>query len=151
MWMSLVMLSWCFYASGVFPPTMSTPYIPSTPGNYSVAQPITAVSSGPEVIFSGKHNGISIYFSRILGSVSVTVRSSCYDINRRVYIEWICYVIRFRNIWDGSLAMEKIINTGNQTVTIVSMETLFNSETHNFIWWMTNTDLWFHLPTEITL
>lgn len=77
-------------APGVFPPTVSTPYIPSTPGNYSVAQPITAMSSGPEVIFSGKHNGIGIYFSRILG-----------------------------NIWDGSLAMEKIINTGNQTVTIL--------------------------------
>ncbi|XP_065120565.1 nuclear pore complex protein Nup155 isoform X1 [Paramisgurnus dabryanus] len=75
---------------GVFPPTVSTPYIPFTPGNYGGAPPITAVSSGPEVIFSGKHNGISIYFTRILG-----------------------------NIWDGSLAMERIINNGNQTVTIL--------------------------------
>ncbi|XP_056593188.1 nuclear pore complex protein Nup155 isoform X1 [Triplophysa dalaica] len=77
-------------APGFFLPNVSTPYVPSSPGNYSGAQPITAMSSGPEVIFSGKHNGISIYFSRILG-----------------------------NIWDGSLAVEKIINTGNQTVTIL--------------------------------
>uniref|UniRef100_A0A672MKD2 Nuclear pore complex protein Nup155-like n=1 Tax=Sinocyclocheilus grahami TaxID=75366 RepID=A0A672MKD2_SINGR len=52
---------------GMFPPTVSTPYIPATPMSMS-----GAVSSGPEVIFSGKHNGISIYFTRILGSVSVT-------------------------------------------------------------------------------
>uniref|UniRef100_A0A672MK31 Nuclear pore complex protein Nup155-like n=1 Tax=Sinocyclocheilus grahami TaxID=75366 RepID=A0A672MK31_SINGR len=54
---------------GMFPPTVSTPYIPATPMSMS-----GAVSSGPEVIFSGKHNGISIYFTRILGSVSVTVK-----------------------------------------------------------------------------
>uniref|UniRef100_A0A7N8YQ27 Nuclear pore complex protein Nup155 n=1 Tax=Mastacembelus armatus TaxID=205130 RepID=A0A7N8YQ27_9TELE len=40
-----------------------------------------------QVIFSGKHNGICIYFARILG-----------------------------NIWDGSLAIEKVISKGNQTL-----------------------------------
>uniref|UniRef100_A0A673MB33 Nuclear pore complex protein Nup155-like n=1 Tax=Sinocyclocheilus rhinocerous TaxID=307959 RepID=A0A673MB33_9TELE len=53
---------------GMFPPNMSTPYVPATPMSPSVA----VTSSGPEVIFSGKHNGISIYFTRILGSVSLT-------------------------------------------------------------------------------
>uniref|UniRef100_A0A672MKD5 Nuclear pore complex protein Nup155-like n=1 Tax=Sinocyclocheilus grahami TaxID=75366 RepID=A0A672MKD5_SINGR len=70
---------------GMFPPTVSTPYIPATPMSMS-----GAVSSGPEVIFSGKHNGISIYFTRILG-----------------------------NIWDGSLSMETTITKGRQTVTIL--------------------------------
>uniref|UniRef100_A0A673MAY4 Nuclear pore complex protein Nup155-like n=1 Tax=Sinocyclocheilus rhinocerous TaxID=307959 RepID=A0A673MAY4_9TELE len=57
---------------GMFPPNMSTPYVPATPMSPSVA----VTSSGPEVIFSGKHNGISIYFTRILGSVSLTTSSS---------------------------------------------------------------------------
>ncbi|KTG34271.1 hypothetical protein cypCar_00039544, partial [Cyprinus carpio] len=57
----------CFSVpQGMFPPSVSTPYIPATPMMPSGAA-ITAVSSGPEVIFSGKHNGISIYFTRILG------------------------------------------------------------------------------------
>ncbi|XP_028318058.1 nuclear pore complex protein Nup155-like [Gouania willdenowi] len=47
-------------------------------------------AAGPEVIFSGKHNGIYIYFARILG-----------------------------NIWDGSLAVEKTMTKGNQTVSIL--------------------------------
>ncbi|XP_058645597.1 nuclear pore complex protein Nup155 isoform X1 [Onychostoma macrolepis] len=76
-------------APGMFPPTVSTPYFPATPMIPSGAA-ITAVSSGPEVIFSGKHNGISIYFTRILG-----------------------------NIWDGSLSMETTITKGSQTVTIL--------------------------------
>uniref|UniRef100_A0A8C1ZSS5 Nuclear pore complex protein Nup155 n=1 Tax=Cyprinus carpio TaxID=7962 RepID=A0A8C1ZSS5_CYPCA len=75
---------------GMFPPSVSTPYIPATPMMPSGAA-ITAVSSGPEVIFSGKHNGISIYFTRILG-----------------------------NIWDGSLSMETSITKGSQTVAIVT-------------------------------
>ncbi|XP_048037305.1 nuclear pore complex protein Nup155 isoform X1 [Megalobrama amblycephala] len=76
-------------APGMFPPTMSTPYIsatPMSPGGGALA----AMSSGPEVIFSGKHNGICIYFTRILG-----------------------------NIWDGSLSMETIINKGSQTVSFL--------------------------------
>uniref|UniRef100_A0A8C1ZSW8 Nuclear pore complex protein Nup155 n=1 Tax=Cyprinus carpio TaxID=7962 RepID=A0A8C1ZSW8_CYPCA len=77
-------------APGMFPPSVSTPYIPATPMMPSGAA-ITAVSSGPEVIFSGKHNGISIYFTRILG-----------------------------NIWDGSLSMETSITKGSQTVAIVT-------------------------------
>lgn len=76
-------------APGMFPPNVSTPYVPATPMSPGGA-PITAVSSGPEVVFSGKHNGISIYFTRILG-----------------------------NIWDGSLAMETPINKGTQTVMIL--------------------------------
>uniref|UniRef100_A0A673MFU1 Nuclear pore complex protein Nup155-like n=1 Tax=Sinocyclocheilus rhinocerous TaxID=307959 RepID=A0A673MFU1_9TELE len=71
---------------GMFPPNMSTPYVPATPMSPSVA----VTSSGPEVIFSGKHNGISIYFTRILG-----------------------------NIWDGSLSVETILAKGSQTVTIL--------------------------------
>ncbi|MGH0162158.1 UNVERIFIED_CONTAM: hypothetical protein FKN15_049564 [Acipenser sinensis] len=46
--------------------------------------------AGPEVVFSGKHNGICIYFTRILG-----------------------------NIWDGSIGIEKTFNTGNQVVTTI--------------------------------
>ncbi|KAI4892114.1 hypothetical protein NFI96_017898 [Prochilodus magdalenae] len=76
-------------APGMMPPSVSTPFIPSTP--MSLGGPtIPAVSSGPEVLFSGKHNGISVYFARILG-----------------------------NIWDGSLAVEKAISTGSQTVIIM--------------------------------
>uniref|UniRef100_A0A8C7S643 Nuclear pore complex protein Nup155 n=1 Tax=Oncorhynchus mykiss TaxID=8022 RepID=A0A8C7S643_ONCMY len=46
--------------------SVSTPYIPATP---MPSAPITGMSSGPEVVFSGKHNGISVYFARIMGSV----------------------------------------------------------------------------------
>ncbi len=63
---------------GMFPPTVSTPYIPATPMMPSGAA-FTAMSSGPEVIFSGKHNGISIYFTRILGSVSDTLNTDVSD------------------------------------------------------------------------
>uniref|UniRef100_A0AAR2J475 Nuclear pore complex protein Nup155 n=1 Tax=Pygocentrus nattereri TaxID=42514 RepID=A0AAR2J475_PYGNA len=52
-----------------------------------VGAAIPALSSGPEVLFSGKHNGISVYFTRILG-----------------------------NIWDGSLAVEMPISKGSQTM-----------------------------------
>ncbi|TRY66457.1 hypothetical protein DNTS_035000 [Danionella cerebrum] len=73
-------------APGVFPPNVSTPLV-------SVGAPITtasSTSSGPEVVFSGKHNGICIYFTRILG-----------------------------NIWDGSLAVETRVNKGSQNVTLL--------------------------------
>ncbi|KAM3874094.1 nuclear pore complex protein Nup155 isoform 2-T2 [Diretmus argenteus] len=70
---------------GVMSPSLSTPFGPMQCGS----APITPISAGPEVVFSGKHNGISVYFTRILG-----------------------------NIWDGSLAVEKIISKGNQTASI---------------------------------
>ncbi|MCI4388036.1 hypothetical protein PGIGA_G00080920 [Pangasianodon gigas] len=76
-------------APGMMPPSVSTPFIPSTPMSPgSAAMP--AMSSGPEVLFSGKHNGIVIYFSRILG-----------------------------NIWDGSLVLEQPISKGSQTVIVM--------------------------------
>uniref|UniRef100_A0A4W5M4I7 Nuclear pore complex protein Nup155 n=1 Tax=Hucho hucho TaxID=62062 RepID=A0A4W5M4I7_9TELE len=71
-------------APGMMPQSLSTPYVPAMP---MPSAPIAGLSSGPEVVFSGKHNGISIYFTRILG-----------------------------NIWDGSLAVEKIIIKGNQAL-----------------------------------
>ncbi|XP_076159281.1 nuclear pore complex protein Nup155 isoform X1 [Alosa pseudoharengus] len=73
-------------APGVPPVMASTPYNPAMPmgvGSGSVA------TSGPEVVFSGKHNGIAIYFTRILG-----------------------------NLWDGSMAVETFITKGNQTASI---------------------------------
>ncbi|XP_077593102.1 nuclear pore complex protein Nup155 isoform X2 [Stigmatopora nigra] len=73
-------------APGIFPPPLATPFAPMQIGS----GPITPMSVGPEVIFSGKHNGICIYFARILG-----------------------------NIWDGSLAVEKSIGKGNQTVILL--------------------------------
>lgn len=75
-------------APGMLPPSVSTPFAPPMP---SGSAPITAMSGGPEVVFSGKHNGIAVYFARILG-----------------------------NIWDGSLAVEKTVVKGNsQTATIL--------------------------------
>uniref|UniRef100_A0A7N6AE55 Nuclear pore complex protein Nup155 n=1 Tax=Anabas testudineus TaxID=64144 RepID=A0A7N6AE55_ANATE len=73
-------------APGIVPPALATPFTPM----HSVSAPITPMAAGPEVIFSGKHNGICIYFARILG-----------------------------NIWDGSLAVEKAMSKGNQTVIIL--------------------------------
>ncbi|XP_068430633.1 nuclear pore complex protein Nup155 [Clinocottus analis] len=73
-------------APGIVPPAFTTPFAPL----HSGSAPITPMSTGPEVIFSGKHNGICVYFARILG-----------------------------NIWDGSLAVEKTISKGNQTVSIL--------------------------------
>ncbi|XP_034458801.1 nuclear pore complex protein Nup155 isoform X2 [Hippoglossus hippoglossus] len=71
-------------APGIIPPALATPF------GLMHSAPITPMSAGPEAIFSGKHNGICIYFARILG-----------------------------NIWDGSLAFEKAMSTGNQTVNIL--------------------------------
>ncbi|XP_030624241.1 nuclear pore complex protein Nup155 [Chanos chanos] len=76
-------------APGMVPPNVSTPFVQATPMS-PVSGPITAMSSGPEVVFSGKHNGIAICFTRILG-----------------------------NIWDGSLVVENTIPKGNQAVTIM--------------------------------
>ncbi|KAK7895656.1 hypothetical protein WMY93_020981 [Mugilogobius chulae] len=65
-------------APGIVPPAFSTPFTPMPSGTASM----TPMSAGPEVIFSGKHNGICIYFARILG-----------------------------NIWDGSLALESSVGS----------------------------------------
>ncbi|KAM9841021.1 nuclear pore complex protein Nup155 [Aulostomus maculatus] len=73
-------------APGILPPAFTTPFTPMPSG----AAPITPLSAGPEVIFSGKHNGICIYYARILG-----------------------------NIWDASIAVEKIMCNGSQTVSIL--------------------------------
>ncbi|XP_048876664.1 nuclear pore complex protein Nup155 [Brienomyrus brachyistius] len=73
-------------APGLVPASMSTPLIPASPG----APPLTGGSAGPEVVFSGKHNGICLYFSRILGS-----------------------------IWDGSLAVEKPVSRGGQILSVM--------------------------------
>uniref|UniRef100_A0A8B9HM25 Nucleoporin 155 n=1 Tax=Astyanax mexicanus TaxID=7994 RepID=A0A8B9HM25_ASTMX len=73
-------------APGMMQPSVSTPFIPATPMTPG-GPVIPTMSSGPEVLFSGKHNGIGVYFARILG-----------------------------NIWDGSLAMERPISKGSQTM-----------------------------------
>lgn len=83
-------------APGIMPPALATPFAPM----HSGAAPITPMAVGPEVIFSGKHNGICIYFARILG-----------------------------NIWDGCLAVERPIRKGNETVTVLeSSVSLFDLE-----------------------
>ncbi|XP_041111016.1 nuclear pore complex protein Nup155-like [Polyodon spathula] len=75
-------------APGVQPQSVSTPFILASPA-VQAGGPLAAMA-GPEVVFSGKHNGICIYFTRILG-----------------------------NIWDGSIGIEKTFNTGNQVVTTI--------------------------------
>ncbi|XP_053153166.1 nuclear pore complex protein Nup155 [Hemicordylus capensis] len=74
---------------GLQPPTMSTPAFAS--GSH-MSQPGASVSGvmGPEIVFSGKHNGICIYFSRIIG-----------------------------NIWDGSIVVERVFKSGNREVVAV--------------------------------
>lgn len=76
---------------------------------------------------SSLENTTALVFTSVAYWGQSVLRSdkSCYcDINHRMYIELIYNISLFRNIWDGSLAVEKIINTGNQTVTIVSMDIL---------------------------
>ncbi|NWU89366.1 NU155 protein, partial [Upupa epops] len=74
---------------GLQPSSMSLSMFPS--GN-SVSHPGTSVSGmmGPEIVFSGRHNGICIYFARIIG-----------------------------NIWDGSIVVERIFKSGNREVVAV--------------------------------
>lgn len=96
------------------------------------------MSAGPEVIFSGKHNGICIYFARILGLVnpiiichmflghSLNNVASC---SKLLDADGVLKPLNrtsssHRNIWDGSLAVEKAISKGNQTVSIVSTITV---------------------------
>ncbi|XP_064356435.1 nuclear pore complex protein Nup155-like isoform X1 [Dromaius novaehollandiae] len=74
---------------GLQPPSMSTPMFPS--GN-SMSHPGTSISGmmGPEIVFSGRHNGICIYFARIIG-----------------------------NIWDGSIVVERVFKSGNREAVAV--------------------------------
>ncbi|NWW81042.1 NU155 protein, partial [Climacteris rufus] len=74
---------------GLQPPVMSTPVFPS--GN-SMSHPGTSISGmmGPEIVFSGRHNGICIYFARIIG-----------------------------NIWDGSIVVERVFKSGNREVVAI--------------------------------
>ncbi|XP_028916522.1 nuclear pore complex protein Nup155 isoform X2 [Ornithorhynchus anatinus] len=76
-------------AQGVHPPTMSTPmFAPGSPGS----QPGANIGGmiAPELVYSGKHNGICIYFSRIIG-----------------------------NIWDASLVVERVFRSGNREIVAV--------------------------------
>uniref|UniRef100_A0A8D0KRI5 Nuclear pore complex protein Nup155 n=1 Tax=Strix occidentalis caurina TaxID=311401 RepID=A0A8D0KRI5_STROC len=75
------------FPSGV--QAMSTPMFPS--GN-SMSHPGTSISGmmGPEIVFSGRHNGICIYFARIIG-----------------------------NIWDGSIVVERVFKSGSREVVAV--------------------------------
>uniref|UniRef100_A0A8C0B305 Nucleoporin 155 n=1 Tax=Buteo japonicus TaxID=224669 RepID=A0A8C0B305_9AVES len=74
---------------GLQPSSMSTSLFPS--GN-SISHPGTSISGmmGPEIVFSGRHNGICIYFARIIG-----------------------------NIWDGSIVVERVFKSGNREVVAV--------------------------------
>uniref|UniRef100_A0A8D1U338 Nucleoporin 155 n=2 Tax=Sus scrofa TaxID=9823 RepID=A0A8D1U338_PIG len=76
-------------SQGVHPPAMSTPVC--TVGN-PAAPPAPSMScmTGPEIVYSGKHNGICIYFSRIMG-----------------------------NIWDASLVVERVFKSGNREITAI--------------------------------
>ncbi|NWH73279.1 NU155 protein, partial [Piaya cayana] len=73
---------------GFPPPAVSTPF----PSGNSLSHPGTSVSGmmGPEIVFSGRHNGICIYFARIVG-----------------------------NIWDGSIVVERVFKSGNREVVAV--------------------------------
>uniref|UniRef100_A0A452QEZ1 Nuclear pore complex protein Nup155 n=1 Tax=Ursus americanus TaxID=9643 RepID=A0A452QEZ1_URSAM len=54
-------------SQGVHPPAMSTPVCVS--GNPATQAASLSCMAAPEIVYSGKHNGICIYFSRIMGSV----------------------------------------------------------------------------------
>ncbi|KAH0520598.1 Nuclear pore complex protein Nup155 [Microtus ochrogaster] len=73
---------------GAQPSTMSTPM-------YAVGNPAMQATSmggltGPEIVYSGKHNGICIYFSRIMG-----------------------------NIWDASLVVERVFKSSSREITAI--------------------------------
>uniref|UniRef100_A0A667YWM0 Nuclear pore complex protein Nup155 n=1 Tax=Myripristis murdjan TaxID=586833 RepID=A0A667YWM0_9TELE len=55
----------------VIPPALASTFTPMHPASTTMPP----MAAGPEVVFSGKHNGICIYFARILGSVKC---KSCY-------------------------------------------------------------------------
>ncbi|XP_007065800.2 nuclear pore complex protein Nup155 isoform X1 [Chelonia mydas] len=76
-------------AQGLQPPSMSTPMFAAA-SSMSQAGASMSGMMGPEIVFSGKHNGICIYFSRIIG-----------------------------NIWDGSIVVEKVFKSGNREVVAI--------------------------------
>ncbi|NXG52616.1 NU155 protein, partial [Psilopogon haemacephalus] len=52
--------------------------------------PSSPMMMGPEIVYSGRHNGICIYFARIIG-----------------------------NIWDGTIVVERVFKSGNREVVAV--------------------------------
>uniref|UniRef100_A0A9L0SU88 Nuclear pore complex protein Nup155 n=1 Tax=Equus caballus TaxID=9796 RepID=A0A9L0SU88_HORSE len=80
-------------SQGVHPPAMSTPAYPV--GNLATQATGMSCMAGPEIVYSGKHNGICIYFSRIMG-----------------------------NIWDASLVVERVFKSGNREITAEFQEQL---------------------------
>ncbi|KAL4683872.1 hypothetical protein H8959_021566, partial [Pygathrix nigripes] len=75
-------------SQGIQPPAMSTPVCAL--GNPATQATNMSCVTGPEIVYSGKHNGICIYFSRIMG-----------------------------NIWDASLVVERIFKSGNREITAI--------------------------------
>uniref|UniRef100_A0A2K6LWW2 Nucleoporin 155 n=1 Tax=Rhinopithecus bieti TaxID=61621 RepID=A0A2K6LWW2_RHIBE len=75
-------------SQGIQPPAMSTPVCAL--GNPATQTTNMSCVTGPEIVYSGKHNGICIYFSRIMG-----------------------------NIWDASLVVERIFKSGNREITAI--------------------------------
>ncbi|GAB1299230.1 Nuclear pore complex protein Nup155 [Apodemus speciosus] len=73
---------------GAQPPTMSTPMC--AVGNPAMQAASMSGLPGPEIVYSGKHNGICIYFSRIMG-----------------------------NIWDASLVVERVFKSSNREITAI--------------------------------
>ncbi|XP_006876995.1 PREDICTED: nuclear pore complex protein Nup155 isoform X2 [Chrysochloris asiatica] len=75
-------------SQGLQPTSMSTPVCAAG----SPAAQVTSMScmAGPEIVYSGKHNGICIYFSRIMG-----------------------------NIWDASLVVERVFKSGNREIVAI--------------------------------
>ncbi|KAL2294212.1 hypothetical protein Nmel_007937 [Mimus melanotis] len=88
---------------GLQPSAMSTPIFP--PGN-SMSHPGTSISGmmGPEIVFSGRHNGICIYFARIIG-----------------------------NIWDGSIVVERVFKSGNREVVAVLKMSVLKSSVRDLV------------------
>lgn len=103
---------------GILPPPLAAPFASIHPGS----APITPMSVGPEVIYSGKHNGICVYFARVLGSVCNDryVASSYETKCGGLIFSPFLFLLTNRNIWDGSLAVENTISKGSQTFSIVS-------------------------------
>uniref|UniRef100_A0A8C9JHH4 Nucleoporin 155 n=1 Tax=Panthera tigris altaica TaxID=74533 RepID=A0A8C9JHH4_PANTA len=75
-------------SQGVHPPAMSTPVCAS--GNPATQAASMTCMAAPEIVYSGKHNGICIYFSRIMG-----------------------------NIWDASLVVERVFKSGSREITAI--------------------------------
>ncbi|XP_006889597.1 PREDICTED: nuclear pore complex protein Nup155-like isoform X2 [Elephantulus edwardii] len=73
---------------GLHPSSMSTPLSAAV---HPATQPTSlSCMAGPEMVYSGKHNGICIYFSRIMG-----------------------------NIWDASLVVERVFKSGNREIIAI--------------------------------